>query len=215
VSNLNQRIEALIPTVGGWCSVQKAQELALAVLKIKAQVVIELGVFEGRSLLGMAMAMKEQGSGIVWAVDPWAKEPATEGYDKVNADWWGSVDFEGVHQRFLGHLEKAGVKDFVRVIRRKSDDVIPPHEICMVHLDGQHTDQAIKDVERFAPNIRQGGYIWVDDINWSGGGVARAVEKLKTMGFVHRFDRDTGAMFERVPMNRKYVKKVIKKKAKK
>jgi len=215
MSNLNSRIAALIPTMGGWCTVQKAQELALAVLKSKAQVVVELGVFEGRSCLPVAMALKEQGSGVVWAVDPWSNDAAKEGYDGENEKWWGSIDLEAVHQKFLGHVEKAGVQDQVRVLRRKSDDVIPPHEIDLVHLDGQHTDQTIKDVERYASKVRVGGFVFVDDIQWHGGGVGRAVEKLLTMGFVKLFDRDTGAMFERVPMRKPVPKKKAKRKGKK
>jgi len=215
MSTLNQRIAELIPTMGGWCSVQKAQELALAVLKSKAQVVVELGVFEGRSCLPVAMALKEQGSGVIWAIDPWSNESAKEGYDGENEKWWGSVDLESVHQKFLSHIEKTGVHDYVRVLRRKSDDVIPPHEIDLLHLDGQHTDQTIKDVERYASKVKCGGFVFVDDLQWVGGGVGRAVEKLLTMGFVKLFDRDTGAMFERVPMNRKHVKKAAAKKRKK
>lgn len=211
--NLNQRIAEIVPKMGGWCSIEKGQELALAVLKLKAKLVIELGVFEGRSLLPMAMALKEQGSGIIWGVDPWNNQDAKEGYDGVNAEWWGTVDLEGVYQRFLGHIKKAGVEEQVRIFRRKSDDIVPPPVIDLVHLDALHTDQAVKDVERFAPKIRVGGYLFADDITWQGGGVARAVEKLLTMGFVKIFDRDTGAMFERKPISQKGVPKKRKKKA--
>lgn len=197
--NLNQRIEALIPTMGGWCTVQRAQDLALAVLKLKAKTVVEIGTFEGRGFLSMAMALKEQGFGIAWAVDPWTNAAAVEGYDKVNADWWGSIDLEAVYQRFLGHVEKQGVKDYVKVVRQKSDDVTPPEVIDVLVVDGQHTEQAVRDVEKFASRVRPMGLVYVDDIEWSSLGPKHAVEKLLTMGFVKLFDRDTGAMFERVP----------------
>lgn len=220
MATLNQRIAELLngPMKGqGWCTPAKANDLSLAILKTNAKVVVEVGVFFGSSLLPMAMACAEQKQGICWAIDPWDREAAIEGYDGENAEWWGNkVDFEHVHRTFLNYIDSLGVRDYVRVIRRKSDDVIPPHEIDLLHLDGQHTDQTIKDVERFASKVKCGGFVFVDDLKWQGGGVGRAVEKLLTMGFVKLFDRDTGAMFERVPMKKvKAAKKKVKKKGKK
>lgn len=197
MSNLQHQIALIVPTITGWCTVEKAQDLVLAVLKLKASVSVEIGVWGGRSLVPIALAHKEQKHGTVWAIDPWSPVASTEGYDKVNADWWGSQNHEAVYQRFLAVLKEQGVEDYVRVMRRKSDDVIPPSKIDFLHVDGQHTDQAVKDVERFASKVVPGGFVFVDDVQWSGGGVGRAVEKLLTMGFVKLFDRDTGAMFQR------------------
>lgn len=203
MSNLTHKIATVVPTITGWCSVEKAQDLALAVLKTKSSISVEIGVWGGRSLVPIALAHKEQKHGVVWAIDPWSPTASTEGYDKVNADWWGAQNHELVYQNFIATLAQHGVADFVRVIRRKSDDVIPPDKICLLHVDGQHTDQAVKDIERFAVKVVIGGYVFVDDIQWSGGGVGRAVEKLLSMGFVKVFDRDTGAMFQRVPKTKK------------
>lgn len=199
MSNLHGRIAALVPRVTGWCSPEKAQDLALAVIKLRASVTVEIGVWGGRSCLPMALAHQEQNHGVVWAIDPWSPAASSEGYEKVNADWWGAQNHEAVYRVFLAHLKDQGLEQFVKVIRQKSDDVEPPQVVDILHLDGQHTDQAVRDIERFAPRVRVGGFVFVDDINWSGGGVARSVEKLLSMGFVKIFDRDTGAMFERVP----------------
>jgi hypothetical protein len=46
--------------------------------------------------------------------------------------------------------------------------------------------------------VRVGGLLFADDLNWTGGGVLRAVAKLKTMGFIELYRLDTGAMFQRV-----------------
>lgn len=181
----------------GWCSVEKANDLALAVIKLRAAVTVEVGVYGGRSVAPMALACAEQDFGVVWAIDPWDQKASAEGYDPVNANWWGNLDHEMIYQRFLAHLKANGLERFVKIIRKRSDDVEPPKVLDIFHLDGQHTDQAVKDIERFAPNIRAGGFCFVDDIQWSGGGVGRAVDKLMGMGFVKLFDRDTGAMFQR------------------
>lgn len=209
MSTLHSRISALLngPMKGqGWCTPEKGNDLALAVIKTKAQVVVEIGVFFGSSLLPMAMACAEQGHGVVWAIDPWSRDAAIEGYDGVNADWWGNkVDLESVYQTFLMHLKVQGVEKYVKVVRARSDDVEPPPEIDILNVDGQHTDQASRDVERYASRVKLNGFCYMDDIDGWYGAPARAVEKLIALGFVKLFNRDTGAMFQRisVPVKKK------------
>lgn len=199
MSTLHSRISALVPKMPGWCSPEKANDLALAVIKMRGLPSAEVGVFAGRSCIPMAMAHQDMNAGMVLAIDPWDKFAATEGYDDVNAKWWGGLDHEAIYQQFLAYIKAEGLTNYVSVHRKKSDDVQLPDELGVAHLDGQHTDQTIKDVEKYASRVVVGGFVFVDDINWSGGGVGRAVEKLLTMGFVRLFDRDTGAMFQRVP----------------
>lgn len=197
---LESRIAALLngPLKGqGWCSVDKAHDLARAILKLRSSVTVEIGVFFGRSLLPMAMAHAEQAHGTVWAIDPWSPEAAKEGYDGVNAAWWGGLNHDKIYQTFLAHIAAQGLDKYVNVVRQKSDDVTPPDAIDFLHLDGQHTDQTSRDVDRFASRVRPGGMVFVDDIHWSGGGVERAVEKLVGMGFIHTLTRDTGGLFSR------------------
>jgi predicted O-methyltransferase YrrM len=216
MSNLQAKIAAIVPTITGWCTPEKAQDLALAIIKSRSSVTVEIGVWGGRSAIPMALAHTEQKHGIVWAIDPWSPQASTEGYDTVNANWWGSQNHEAVYQGFLLSLKAAGVEQYVKVIRQKSDDVEPPEKIDVLHIDGQHTDQAVKDVERFASRVVPSGFVFVDDIQWSGGGVGRAVERLLAMGFVKVFDRDTGAMFQRqekpAPVKRGPYKKKRRKK---
>lgn len=195
--NLNQRIAEIVPKMGGWCSIEKGQELALAVLKTHAKVVVEIGVLNGRSFLPMAMALKEQGSGTAIAIDPWSAPASVVGQNEVNANWWGRLDHESIYQDFLANVKKNGVSDFVRVLRQPSDNVKPPSKIDVLHIDGNHSEQAIRDVERFASKVVRGGFVFCDDIGWDGGAIQKAVELLLSMGFVKSFDRDTGAMFER------------------
>ena len=195
---LHSRIAALVPSLTGWCSVEKANDLALAIIKVRSSVSVEIGVWGGRSLIPMALAHQEQQHGLVWAIDPWSPKASVEGYDKANSDWWGAQDHDLVYRNFIANLKAHAVEEYVRVVRMKSDDVEPPDNIGMLHLDGQHTDQTIRDVERFATKVIPNGFCFVDDIHWSGGGVERGVEKLLTLGFVKLFVRDTGAMFQRI-----------------
>jgi len=85
----------------GWCSYQKAAILIDFILKIKPQVILEIGVFGGKSLVPMAIAVKENGSGKVYGIDPWDCGASVEGMDKPNKEWWGSLD----HDANLNHLK--------------------------------------------------------------------------------------------------------------
>lgn len=187
----------------------------MAVIKLRSSVTIELGVWGGRSCIPLALAHREQGHGIVYAVDPWSREASIENQNEANAGWWGSVDHESVYRQFMAHLKAQGLEEYVKVIRQRSDDFTPPDVVDFVHVDANHSDQAIRDVERYCSKVRAGGFVFADDIKWEGGGVERAVEKLLTMGFVKIFDRDTGAMFQRVPKPTAIRKKRVVKKVKK
>jgi predicted O-methyltransferase YrrM len=191
------RVTQKVLEITGWCSPEKANDLALAVLKTRASFVVEIGVWGGRSCIPMAMACAEQQHGVVWAIDPWSPAASVDGYDGVNANWWGIQDHEAVYRSFLGIVKSNGLDQYVKVIRSKSDLVKPPEVIDVLHLDGNHSEQTVRDVMHFAIKVRPGGFCYIDDIEWSGGFVKLGVEKLLTMGFTRLFDRDTGAMFQR------------------
>jgi predicted O-methyltransferase YrrM len=198
---LFQRINEVVPTLQGWCELEKAHALAAAVITLRPRVCVEIGVFAGRSLIPLAMALKAVNGGAVYAIDPWTKEAATEGYDGANAEWWASVDLERVYANFLGSVNQLQLGGHVIVQRAKSDAVEPPDEIDLCHIDGQHTDQATRDARRFASRVRVGGLCFLDDIAWSNGNgtkVASALDVLFELGFVELYRVGTGAVFQRV-----------------
>lgn len=198
MKELFTEIETLVPTLGDWCSVQKAFALAATVLTLRPAVTVEIGVFSGASFLPMAMAHKAIGRGKAYAIDPWMKQASIEGMDKENAEWWASVDHERIYRNFMAKVGHLGVQDWVAILRSRSNEVEPPQNIGLLHVDGNHGKQAITDVKRFAPNVVIGGICWMDDINWVGGGVETAVGELLKMGFVKLYDMDTGAAFQRI-----------------
>lgn len=171
----------------GWCSLNKANALAAAVLALRPKVVIELGVWGGASLLPMALALKSVGNGMVIGIDPWSAKASIEGQDAINADWWKNVaDHDLVHDYFTGMVHILAVQNSVNVQRLRSDEFNPvPCQIC--HLDANHGPQAIIDILRYAPSITVGGLLFVDDLGWATGDVATAVENLPGLGFVELY----------------------------
>lgn len=199
MTTLFRQIELLIPTLHGWGSVSKAQTMAAAVIALRPEVSLEIGVFGGRTLFPLALAHKEIGKGRVMAIDPWQREASAAGQTGEHQKWWGTVaDHEMVYQDFMRHCRDLCVAHLVSVHRQVSDNVNPPAVIDVFSLDGNHGPQACKDVQRFCPNVRKGGLLFLDDLNWEGGAVAKAAEQAKSMGFVELYRLDQGAVYQRV-----------------
>jgi predicted O-methyltransferase YrrM len=189
--------------IPGWCSIDKALDLAAVVIALRPKIIVEIGVFGGKSLLPMAMACESIGAGVVIGIDPWSNAASSEGYTGENAQWWGKLNHEEIYHSFMGNIARLALKNRVAIERAKSDAAAVPATIDLLHVDGQHTEQAIRDVNRFAANVRVGGIVCMDDINWTNDGraeVAKAVDALKALGFVELYPSGTGAFFQRVSL---------------
>lgn len=179
------------PRLEGWATVEKAHALAATVFAIRPKVCVEIGVYAGRSLLPVALALKEIGGGVALGVDPWHPECSAEGYDKENAKWWREVaNHKYAYDQLMDWRAQTKTAPIVQVIRFKSDDFDPPPCIDLLHIDGQHSEQARRDVARYASKVRVGGIVFMDDIGWANNGVQHvklATDDLVNLGFVKLF----------------------------
>ena len=198
--NLFSKIDDAMPKIRhGWCSVPKAYTLASSVLALRPDVTIEIGVWGGKSLIPLALAHKEIGKGIVVGIDPWTPAASVEGQvNDADKKHWGTTDHESVYQEFLGLLKTFQIDQCVRVHRMKSDECPRYEGVSLLHIDGNHGPQAIKDVEKFAPMCRSGALLVADDLGWSGGFVTQAMQKLEGMGWAKLYALDQGAVYQRV-----------------
>ena len=67
------------PIIEGWTTQEKAEVLAGLVIDKKPQQLVEVGVFGGRSVFAQAFALRENGMGVIWGIDPWSLDAALEG----------------------------------------------------------------------------------------------------------------------------------------
>lgn len=161
----------------GWCTKSKAAILIDLVMEAKAQTVVEIGVWGGRSLVPMAFALKELGHGTAFGIDPWSATASAEGMTGVNEEWWTMVDHEAIYQGLVNKIAKFGLKNSVELLRYTSEKAPPIVDIDILHIDGNHSDKtSYFDVTKWAPLVRNGGYIVFDDITW--GTTTRAVDWL-------------------------------------
>lgn len=150
----------------GWCSEEKAAELARLVREYRPAVVCEVGVFGGRSLLPMAAACRDAGAGVVYAVEPWSTAAATEGRVRdIDREWWSAVDLADVKRQFFAAVLGAGLSPVVRVLEGRWRDVHPAvPEIDLAHIDGNHSPEVSReDTRLMLAKLRPGGWLVMDD----------------------------------------------------
>lgn len=195
--HLMDEIERVLPDGGEWCSLEKAQTMASLVIGLRPATIVEIGVWMGGSLIPTLLAVKHLGAGHVIAIDPWSPDASLIGETPENIQWWGATDHNLGYKRFMERVVQHEVESYCEVWRKRSDDCTPPDVIDLLHIDGNHADQAVRDVERFCPHVRIGGIAILDDVNWVGGHVTHGVELARAMGFVDMYPLGTGLVMQR------------------
>ncbi len=176
-ANLKSIVLESMKELQGWCSVEKANILIDLILLTKAENVVEIGVWGGKSLIPMAYAVKANEKGTVYGIDPWSATASADGMDGANFDWWSQVDHEGIYQGLLASIEKFQLQDQIVLIRETSGEANVINDIDLIHIDGNHSDEAsYLDVTKWVPQVKRGGIVVFDDVNWSTTG--RAVSWL-------------------------------------
>lgn len=197
-STLFRQIEELIPTLGGWSEPLKCCEFASIVLASRPVATVEIGTHCGRAAFALALAHRFVARGKVHVVEPWSAPAAKEGMDKTNADWWGKQEVHDVaKEQFMATQKRLELAPYIDLQQTTSDLAIVPEQIGLCLIDGNHSEQAIRDVRRWVPKVTRSGYVYLDDLNWKGGAVQEAERILLKMGFVPLWHRDEGAFYQR------------------
>lgn len=181
--------------VHGWCTEEKAHALAAAIHTLRPAIIVEVGVWSGRSAIPMAIASRDY-DGTVVAIDPWCHQASVEGQTGDNLEWWEKVDHEEIYRYFLQQCQAHNVNN-IDVRRESSNKVNPPSGISLLHIDGNHGDQELLDIRRFGSKVRPGGLCFLDDIAWGDRAYEVAHEQMDKLGFVEVYRMDSGAMFQR------------------
>lgn len=171
-------ITKVVPTMEGWMSEEKGRALARHVLDTKPEWAVEIGVFAGRSLITIALAMRHNGRGSVNGIDPWSESESVKGFlvGEENHEWWKNIE----HSKFLKQTEDSikamGVDRQVALIISTSEEALKAakmvyengQQIDLLHIDGNHSvTSALFDVENWVPLVQSGGSVWLDDRSWA------------------------------------------------
>jgi predicted O-methyltransferase YrrM/predicted GH43/DUF377 family glycosyl hydrolase len=160
--------------IDGWCTGEKAAWLGSAIRTLDARHVVELGVWRGRSLLAMALAMRRHSSesgrpGHVLGIDSYSCVHQTAGItDQVHLAWSEKVDWDSEWLRACLTL-RDHVPEVASLVRSSSSAAalwVRPG-IDLIHIDACHgEDQSRLDVKEWLPLVRRGGIVVLDDTDW-------------------------------------------------
>ena len=167
-----EEIKLILDRCEGWCNETKGMALYNLVVTKKPRLVVEIGVFGGRSLIAMGFGIKENRIGHAFGIDPYsARESIATIPDDNKSEhqrWWNELDHERIFSGAMDQIALNGLEGFVSICRATSEQASPWfHEIDIVHIDGGHEESnAVKDVNMWLPNVRSGGIVLLDDCDW-------------------------------------------------
>ena len=193
-------ITAIVPTLHGWCTVEKAEKIYRLIIDNNLKSGVELGVFGGRSLFPMALACKETG-GHVTGIDPWNKEACLEGDNSPeNAKWWSNIDYNYMYTYTCNLFKDNYLEEIVSLRRVKSEEAVlffTNESLDFIHQDSNHSEKiSCDEVERWLPKLKVGGYWIADDTNWETTRVAQ--QYLTTNGCEEIYDSGSWKIYKKI-----------------
>ncbi len=187
---------AAIEPVAGWLTAAQARRLWEAARSLRAPAqIVEIGSFRGRSTIVLSLAAPD-GVQVV-AIDPHL------GGDRGPQELEARPELgEADHKVFLANLQRAGVAERVRHVRRFSQDArgAVAGEIQLLYVDGAHRFvPARADLRHWGARVAAGGRLLVHD-SFSSVGVtlALAAEVIGRAGWRYRGRSGSLAEYERV-----------------
>jgi predicted O-methyltransferase YrrM len=170
--SIQRQVIAIMQQCEGWCSEHKAEILVSLVFKTKPQIIVEIGVYGGKSLLPMAYALKINQKGVIYGIDPWDHVESVKGLQQVeHVTFWEYLNHQKIKQQLIENIYNFSLHSQVVLIQSTSEAAAPINDIDLLHIDGNHSDAlSYLDVTKWVPLVKRGGYIILDDMNWCDDG---------------------------------------------
>ncbi len=161
---------------------------------MKPAVCVEIGSARGKSACFIGKALKENGAGRLYAIDP---------HTRTN---WNDSESVDTYEMMCANLQRLGLQDIVTLIRKTSAEAMAgwSKPIDLMFIDGDHSYEGVKaDWDGFKPFMKPFGLVVFHDTIWdlkpdpkwyrADMGVPRFVEELRREGYqVLTVDRDYG-----------------------
>jgi len=179
-----EQVGNTVITLNGWCTPEKACWIAKWIIEHRCVSAVDLGVFGGRSLVAMGLAMKyldkKRGPwpGRVIGIDSYSNEDCVKGEESAaGKDYWGKLDLQAVRKNAEEAIERLGLKEICSLMIMKGTEAVSSFgdgTLDFVHVDGSHSEEeSTRDVKLWWPKLRPGGTMLMDDTDWPSVRAAR------------------------------------------
>jgi predicted O-methyltransferase YrrM len=161
---------------------------------LKPEVCVEIGSARGKSACFIGLALRENGSGCLYAIDP---HSPTSWNDSDSVDTFSTIN---------SNINTLGLSRQIEVVRSTSQSAAASwsRPIDLLFIDGDHSYDGVKsDWELFSPHMTEFGIVVFHDTIWdrrsdstwsrADMGVPRFVDELRTAGYpVITIDKNFG-----------------------
>ncbi|HSH38609.1 MAG TPA: class I SAM-dependent methyltransferase, partial [Chthoniobacterales bacterium] len=180
----SHRFRPLVYGVGAWTdNLYFAYDL---VATLRPRLLVELGTDRGESYFAFCQSVAENGTATrCFAIDTWRGDEQAGGYDETT---WAEVSAHNA-QHYAA---------FSSLLRCTFDDALgqfAPETIDLLHLDGLHTEKAVRhDLDAWLPKIQPGGILLMHDISVRGRefGVWKVWDELRERSRAYAFSDGPG-----------------------
>jgi len=167
IQQVKQKAFGYMEQLTGWCSINKASIMIDLVFMLEPKTIVEIGVFGGKSLVPMAVALEAIGKGNIFGIDPWNSFESADGMEGVHLEWWGNLDHEKIMRDLQIKVVEFALLNQIFLIKTTSELAPTISNIDILHIDGNHSEKASYfDVNKWVPLVRKGGVIIFDDLDW-------------------------------------------------
>jgi predicted O-methyltransferase YrrM len=171
-----EEVKNAVRPIPGWLLDEGAENLYQLALTTPVPLVVELGSWQGKSAVCLAMAMRDRGEGIVYAVDTWQGSN-----NDISRQILKSYKPDQLWNEFNANIRRSGVANLIKPIRKMTADAARQwdgRQIGLLYIDAGHDYEEVKqDFELWSPYVASGGFIVFDDVpSWEGP--TRFIEQL-------------------------------------
>lgn len=205
MESVREIVKTNLNSIEGWCPLEKSMYMIDLIEQNQLDSYIELGVYCGRSLFPVALAMKHLVSNPhIVGVDSWNLTNTLQGIPDQQKDvhrdsWWSRLDHNKLYLYTIGVMKKFNVDRVVHLIRTSSLDYVQFVEsksISMLHQDSNHsTEISLGEVDAYYDKVKIGGFWVFDDTDWES--TKPAQNKLELYGYTCIHDASIWKVYRR------------------
>jgi predicted O-methyltransferase YrrM len=156
----------------GWCSEEKSKYLFDLVINIKPDLIVEIGVYRGRSLASFSAASLVHNCEVI-GIDAYNFDCL------VNESYTSEEDLEYSKNLFTTEFNRLGLP-FILVNKPSeiaiNDEIFLNKKIDILHIDGSHNEShVLLDVNLWLPKLKVNGILIFDDANYQSTQLAQKI----------------------------------------